>query len=168
MTKTATIVVTAMLLGNAACDTGDSTVPPNQNEPLCTATLALSGTLVTSNGQPPPTDQGCVPAGTWKVNVAVADKGTCTATVFKPTYEYVVITVPNSPRDTKINYTPAAGEEVNKSLAAGGNGQCEGSFEHVSAGTGGQYNLVSLHPYFDKGTLVIKGSGSYELWPSKP
>ncbi len=150
-----------------ACDTGAATpgVDSNENEPTCTATLTLSGMLVTANGLPPPADQGCVPAGTWNVTVQVADKGTCTDVPVKAMYQYVVAGVG---RATSIDYAAAAGEEVATSLAAGGNGECEGSFEHITAASGGAYNLISLKPYFDKGTVVIKGSGSYELWPSKP
>ena len=150
-----------------ACDTGAATpgMGSNENEPKCTATLTLTGTLVTSNGLPPPADQGCVPAGTWNVTVAVADKGTCTDVPVKTSYQYVISGVG---RATSIDYVAAPGEEVNTSLSAGGNGECEGSFEHVAPATGGAYNLILLKPYFEKGTLAIKGSGSYELWPSKP
>lgn len=150
-----------------ACDTGAATpgLGSNENEPSCVATLTLTGNLVTSNGLPPPADQGCVPAGTWNVKVQVADKGTCTDVPVKATYQYVIAGVG---RATTIDYVAAPGEEVSTSLAAGGNGECEGSFEHVSAATGGTYNLIMLKPYFDKGTLVIKGSGAYELWPAKP
>lgn len=152
----------------SGCDTGTATPGPgsNENEPSCTAQLTLSGTLVTANGQPPPADQGCVPAGTWKVQVTVSDKGTCTDVPVKPLYEYVIAGVG---RATTIDYNAAAGEEVNTSLAAGGNGECEGSFEHISmSAVAGNYNLIALKPYFSKGTLVIKGNGSYELWPNKP
>ncbi len=121
--------------------------------------------LVTGNGLPPPADQGCVPAGTWNVTVQVADKGTCTDVPVKTNYKYVVSGVG---RATSIDYVAAPGEEVNTSLSAGGNGECEGSFEHVSAATDGKYNLILLKPFFAKGTVVIKGSGAYELWPSKP
>ena len=150
-----------------ACDTGAATpgIGSNENEPSCTATLTLTGMLVTGNGLPPPADQGCVPAGTWNVTVQVADKGTCTDVPVKTNYKYVVSGVG---RATSIDYVAAPGEEVNTSLSAGGNGECEGSFEHVSAATDGKYNLILLKPFFAKGTVVIKGSGAYELWPSKP
>jgi hypothetical protein len=162
------IAATSALCG---CDPGDESNPTSENEPTCTAVLTMSGTLTTPDGNPP-SAQGCVPLGTWNVTVATAMIGTCTAVPTKASYKYVVANpdFAGNPRGTTVTYsgTPEANEEVDTNIHAGGGGECEGTFTHVLPATGGSYHQIILKPYFDKGTVTLKGTGAYELWPKKP
>lgn len=145
-------------------DTGgdDSELP---GDALCESSLALSGTLAPP-GTPPAANLGCVPEGVWTVNVAAGD-GTCGDVTVATTYTY---TVTGEGRDRTISFTAATGEEIALNISAGGNGECEGSFEHIWPTTdgSGEFHVVVLKPWFDPGTTQIQGTGRYQLWASRP
>jgi hypothetical protein len=151
-------------VGTGGDDTGgdDSALPSGA---LCESTLTVTGTLAPP-GTPPAAELGCVPEGTWTLNVA-AGEGTCGDVSVANTYTY---TVTGDGRDRTIAFTAATGEDVTLGIHAGGNGECEGSFEHVWPTTdgSGEYNVVLLKPYFEPGTTTILGSGTYQLWTEHP
>ncbi|MCA9676131.1 MAG: hypothetical protein KC464_13915 [Myxococcales bacterium] len=158
-------------LAMAACSPGsvggDDTVAGDDGLPelaLCEAQLNVSGTFA-PEGTPPTPDLGCVPQGTWTVTMAVADAGTCGDVPALSTHVY---TVTGEGRDEIVTYNdPATGEEVTVGVHSGGNGECEGSFEHIWAAPEG-YHVLLLKPYFEPGTQVMLGSGSYQLWSAHP
>lgn len=134
-------------------------------EALCESTLTMSGTFTTSVSPPPTAEEGCVPQGTWTVQVTVADVGDCDAAPVASTYTY---TVTGQGPEQRITYTGTPGEELNSGIHAGGNGECEGTFEHIWAADGTDFHVAQLKPYFDPGTSTIQGQGTYQLWSSHP
>jgi hypothetical protein len=140
----------------------DTTLPANA---LCQSELTITGTFATSTVPPPTEDLGCVPQGTWTLEIAVADVGDCEAAPVSDTYVY---TVSGEGATQMIDYTGAAGEELTSGIHAGGNGQCEGSFEHIWAATDGEFHVAQLSPYFAPGTATMLGSGTYQLWTQHP
>jgi hypothetical protein len=157
------LLLTACSLGGVGPGPGVDTENDRPPEALCEAELRLSGTL-TPPGEPPTADLGCVPEGAWRVEVAVADAGDCGDVPVKATFLY---TVTGTGRDQDIEYTPAASEEITLGISAGGNGQCEGSFEHIWP-EGAQFAVVLLKPWFDPGSTAIQGVGTYQLWSEHP
>jgi hypothetical protein len=132
---------------------------------LCEAKLSLSGTLAPPGGTPAPADQGCVPEGTWTVNVTIGDSD-CGDVPTAATYVYEVV---GTGRARVITYDAAAsGEELALNIHAGGNGECDASFEHISAAGEGEYHVLDLKPWFAPGTTTIQGIGTYQLWSEHP
>lgn len=129
---------------------------------LCEAALTLSGTFAPEAGTPAPAEQGCVPHGTWTVQVTVTDEGDCADVAVGTTYEYVIA---GDGRDRTITY--GGTEDTTLGLSAGGGGECEGSFEHISAAADGVH-VVLLKPYTEPGTTAILGTGTYQLWEEAP
>ena len=168
------IIGTIVLLG--ACGVGDETTPGDDTDEriLCEATLRMSGTFTAATTLDPL--MGCQPLGTWNVNVALEDMGNCTGTIpFKPMYQYTVTRVnpdPNAPNMTgDITYN-GTGDETRLQISAGGSGQCDGAFTHLSP-NGTQYNEFVLRPWTPDPTaggttLAIMGDGTYTLWKEKP
>jgi hypothetical protein len=158
----------ALGLGPAACTPGE--VGPGGDDGvdvderpegvLCETALTLSGSL-TPPGTPPGAELGCVPEGTWTVNVTIGE-GDCGDVPVNATYTYVVAGVG---RDQTITYDGT--EDSTLGIHAGGNGECEGTFEHLSPGDGG-HNVLLLKPYFEAGSLQIVGIGQYQLWEEAP
>lgn len=149
-------------LGGVGDGGGVNTEDDRPVEALCQANLTLSGTP-TPPGTPPTADLGCVPEGTWTVEVTISDVGDCGDVPMGSTYTY---TVTGAGRDRVIAYTGGT-EETTLSIHAGGNGQCEGSFEHIWETDGG-YAVGLLKPWFDPGTTTIQGTGTYQLWSEHP
>lgn len=151
-------------LGDASGGGGpgvDTDVRPE--EAMCEAQLTLTGTL-TPPGEPPTADVGCVPEGTWTVQVTVANVGDCGEVPISSTYVYEVV---GAGRDRTITYTSPGGDDANVGIHAGGNGECEGSFEHIWAAEGG-YAVMLLKPWFPPGTTTIQGTGTYQIWAERP
>ncbi len=162
----ALVCVSGCTLGEVGDDVvvgGDDDLTPAAA--LCESTLTMSGTF-TPPGTPPTADLGCVPEGTWAVTVTVADLGDCADAPVGSTYTYTVV---GQGSDQMINYTGATGEELNSGIHAGGNGECEGTFEHIwAADASGEFHVAQLKPYFEPGTLTIQGGGTYQLWSRHP
>lgn len=150
-------------LGDVGTGDGVNTEDDRPAEALCQADIALSGTF-TPAGTPPTPDLGCVPEGTWTVNVTISDTGDCGDVPMGSSYTY---TVTGAGRDRVISYTAAAGEETTLSIHAGGNGECEASFEHIWETDGG-FAVALLKPWFDPGTTTIQGTATYQLWSEHP
>lgn len=136
---------------------------PRPAEALCESVLRLSGTVAPPGGTPSPAELGCVPEGTWTVRVAVEDVGDCAAAMVGSTYTYTVV---GEGRDRTISY--GGPEDSELGIHAGGNGQCEATFEHIWAAGEGRYHVLLLKPYFQPGTTTILGEGTYQLWSKRP
>ncbi len=155
--------------GNQNLGSGSGSAPPADTVAVCTATLTVTGTFTVAAGVTLDSTAGCQPAGTWTVNVAVADKGTCTAVPLKAGYAYTVAGVG---RDTSLTYATATGEDFSGAVEASGNGTCEGSFDHIVPDSG-KFDEVNLHPQLapatdGAATLTITGTGTYNLWAAHP
>lgn len=158
----------ALCLGLPACTLGDVgpggpgvDVDERPEGVLCEAALTVSGTL-TPEGAAPTPDLGCVPQGTWTVNVTVGESD-CGDVPVNATYTYVVTGVG---RDQIITYDGP--EDSTLGISAGGNGECEGAFEHIWPGELPEHHVLLLKPYFDAGSLVIQGIGQYQIWDEAP
>lgn len=170
-----------LVLGLAACgvggggdDSGDDggsgsgSAPPTEPVAACTAQLAVSGTFTAAAALDP--TAGCQPAGNWAVTVSVSSMGDCTTVPSKTAYAY---TVSGAGRDTQLMYSKASGEDFTGAVEASGAGTCEGSFDHVLA-NGAKFDEINLHPSLAKvtdatqTTLVISGTGTYNLWNAHP
>jgi len=140
----------------------DSDLPANA---LCSSDLTISGTFVSETVPPPTADLGCVPQGVWTVEVTVGAINDCGEAPVSDTYVY---TISGEGSTQVIAFTGASGEELNSGVHAGGNGQCEGSFEHIWAAEDGEFHVAQLGPYFEAGTQTMQGVGTYQLWSKHP
>jgi len=160
-----------------ACGVGDET-PMGDDEDervLCQATLAMSGTFTASVALNPA--GGCQPIGSWNVNVALADQGNCSGTVpFNTNYQYTVSRATVDPNDPDkvgdITYN-GTGDETTLQISAGGGGQCDAKFTHITANSGAMFNELAMRPWTDEPlaggtTLPIMGEGTYTLWKEHP
>jgi hypothetical protein len=159
-------------LALAACSPGEvgggddgADDDPLPEEALCNADATVSGTFA-PEGTPPGAELGCVPQGVWTVNVTFPSAGDCGDV--PPEIDSYVYTVTGEGRDQVIDYTAATGEDVTIGIHAGGNGECEGTFEHIWPVGDGTFHVLLLKPYFEPGTQVMLGSASYQLWSSHP
>jgi hypothetical protein len=130
---------------------------------LCEATLTLTGTMV-SSGEVPSMDLGCVPQGTWTVNVTVSDEGSCGTVSIPTTWTYEVAGTGHNETITPTNNTDQEGVLGIHSL---GSGVCEGSFEHIWPSADG-FNVVLLKPDSPTWQQTIEGHGTYQLWAEHP
>jgi hypothetical protein len=131
---------------------------------ICMAVMTVSGSL---DPDPEAVGDGCVPNGTWTLNVALEDDGGCTDAghppVFLNTYTYLVsggvtggadddgyeVVWLEDPDDPNVDFR----------LKAKGGGECEATLEHWDDdGT----TLVVLRPHEEN--LVISGSGTFEVY----
>jgi hypothetical protein len=158
------------LVGLAGCsvDGTEAMAPPDTGDDpiLCTATVTLTGTFTAPVALDP--TGGCQPEGTWAVNVAVSDRGTCSTVSVKPSYNYTLSGVGHS---TTVTYTGSGGE-FQGNVSATGDGACSGFFEHIQT-DGTNFDHISLHPLVPKPTasvtqLTISGTGDFELWKRHP
>lgn len=145
------------LAGSIGCGTGDvSGDPPNDDLPEyidCIADLTLTGTF-TPPGAPPTIEDGCVPEGTWLVQVAVGDQGECTEVPVATSYEFVIT------RDEGGNLIATFAEQGDRDFnfsVSSNTGDCKANFE-IAAADG--YSLIILRPLEVEG--VIGGSGEFE------
>jgi len=149
-------------VGGGDDDFGYEPDPVPENA-LCEAQLTLTGSF-TPPGTPPGAELGCVPEGTWTINVAIGDND-CGDVPMAGTYVY---TVTGTGRDQVITYSTPGAQDLALSIHAGGNGECEGSFEHIWPADGGEFHVALLKPYFDPGTTTMQGRGTYQLWTEHP
>jgi hypothetical protein len=163
------IAITA--LGSPACTLGsvdggvvdlEDTLP---DEALCEVELTLGGTLQPPGGTPASPELGCVPDGVWTVTVAAAGAGGCGELPALGTFTYQVT---GEGRDRTITYTGSIDPDPVLGIHAGGNGECEGSFEHVWETGDGEFHVVLLKPYVEPGTTALLGAGSYQRWSERP
>lgn len=171
-------VLALALLSTAACDgaVGEDDPGPLANV-LCQAPLTVTGQFMSSVTPPPTADQGCVPTGSWTINVAVADNGDCSAVDVLPTYTVQIVnTAPAGERpNNEITVTNApAGAEVDTGLNASGNGACNLSLDILTpAPTSGQFHMVSLRTYVDPAdtaarTIMAGPDSRFQLWKQHP
>src|SRR5438874_3032024 len=122
-----------------ACGDDGFMMPPDRTA-LCTAQLAMSGSIA-APAAPDPT-LGCQPAGTWTINVQVSDMGTCSAVNVPAT---VTISVTGDAHNETITHTPATGEDDSLQIN-GDNDACNGNFELVIP-DGSQFDQIELQPH---------------------
>jgi hypothetical protein len=130
---------------------------------LCEATLSLTGTMI-SPGTVPTEDVGCVPQGTWTVNVTVSDEGGCGSVVVPGVYTYEVV---GTGHNETITSTSNTDQEDTLGIHALGSGVCEGSFEHIWAVDGG-FAVILLKADATSWEQTIEGYGTYQLWSEHP
>jgi len=167
----------------AACG-DDSIQQPPERMSLCTADLAVAGTIQAPTA-PDPT-MGCQPAGAWTINIQVADMGTCTNVSSIPTS--ITVNVTGSQHNEMITHTKVSGEDDQLEIN-GDNGACNGSFEFVIP-NGSQFDQIVIQPHtgtfcpmqgedgsgnitcgtgaITSQTITINGDGEYDLWSAHP
>jgi len=123
----------------------------------CQAQMTVTGSLAPSGAIPAPED-GCVPFGTWTIDVALADQGDCPDVTFDAQYVYEVSEdVDNGGYLYNYPADPANPNVRIKVTSEGGS--CAGNFEHYS--DDGK-TLILLKPFEDN--LQITGSGYFEVY----
>lgn len=163
-------IVAALALPGCTLGSVDSDGPVDLDgelpgDALCEVTLTLSGALAPTGGAPAPAEQGCVPDGTWTVVVEASGAGDCGDVPPLGPYVYAIA---GSGRDRTITYDGPPDEDATLGMHAGGNGECEGSFEHVWSAGDGTFHVVLLKPYVDPGTTTMQGTGTYQRWSAHP
>lgn len=164
---------TAMILGTAvamlaACSPGEvaDVAPPDVERVECTTELELTGTFATSVSPAPTAADGCVPNGTWTIDVSEVPGGECATTKYQARY---IIAIAGQGRERTYTLTnPAGAAERKFGLSAGGSGECELTLEEISPATTPKYHRLLLKPFTEAGGSVIAGSANYTLWSSKP
>ena len=155
------LVFTGCQVGNAGDDSDPENEIPEQGETqlkvACEAYLTVTGSLAPS-GVTPGEEEGCIPDGTWSLQVTVEDVGDCTDIPINAEYVYVVS------RDADdlavMAYQGSDGNaEADRLIPGSAGGTCRANIEHYSAD---KLKVVYLQPHEDD--LVISGSGTYELW----
>jgi len=162
------LLVGTLGLGLAACTTlGEvEDPPPGDDAPidetpegvLCQAELSITGTLVPPGDAPSP-DDGCIPLGTWTLNIAMSDPGDCDEVPVDAQYIYEI----TGNRDDGYEYSYVAdpdSELVRLKVTQGGPGDCEGNFEHYAADGKA---LLLLKPF--ERDLSVSGTAYYETYP---
>jgi len=158
----------AMLaLGGAACselgtveggdDDDDTPIDETPEAVSCMAELMVTGTL-TPPGTPPAADAGCIPIGTWTVDVQLVDAGDCESVDFLPQYVYTITGDIDNGYEYVYTADPTS-ENVFMKVTQGGPGDCEGSFEHYAADG---MSMVLLKPH--ERELAISGHAYFETY----
>jgi hypothetical protein len=117
-----------------------------------------------SPGTPPTMDLGCVPQGTWTVEVTVSSEGSCGEVPMPTTYTYLV---EGTGHNTTINPTNNLDQEAAVNITANSQGHCDASFEHIWPAADG-YNVALLKPESPTWLQTIEGTGTYQLWAEHP
>ena len=153
-------------IGVLACDLGSSgpmmmggdadPLGNNDDRIECEATFSLTGSLVPSVTPDP--DAGCVPNGTWTVDLAVLDAGNC-AEAFEWEAQYVYeVTGDNEIGFTYTYVGDPTNEDVFLKVTAAGS-LCNGSFEHYTNGTKDLLNIKPTEQDFN-----LTGTAYFERW----
>lgn len=131
---------------------------PRQVSLACEAELSITGTLEPP-GTPPTEEDGCVPEGTWTLEVSLADPGDCDPDVieFNEVYEYSV-TIDGL--DEIMEYLGDDGNPDEDTYNPARSGStCRANLTHYSPDG---LKVVMLQPFEED--LDITGSGVFELW----
>ena len=165
--------IATLAVGLSACSVFDPDMGSGQNTPennkqtigdeqealVCRAQLAVKG-VKRPSGQLPDMEEaeaGCVPLGTWQLEVAVQDPGGCENLNVPPVFTYEVSLDAGGQYQVKWLEDPA-NTQVQLRVGQEGPGMCKGSFTHLSAD--GKASIV-LKPFEqDNG---ITGIGDYKL-----
>jgi len=123
----------------------------------CMAELSATGTLVPP-GTPPAAEDGCIPLGTWTVQIAMVDPGDCGDVPFLPEYVYEVTGVEGDGYTYTYVGDPT-NENVYMKVTQSGPGDCNANFEHYSADG---MSLMLVKPF--ERDLVLSGSAYYETY----
>ena len=123
----------------------------------CQAELSITGTLVPP-GAAPGADDGCVPLGTWTLDLELSDAGDCADVPFEPRYVYEVTGSIDEGYEYSYLGDPDS-EDVRLKVTQGGPGDCEGNFEHHAPDGSA---LLLLKPF--ERDLVINGTAYYETY----
>ncbi len=151
-----------------ACSPGEvaDVAPPDVERIECTTEFEVSGTFATSVSPAPTAAEGCVPNGTWTIDVREVPGGECASTKFQARY---VVTVTGTGRDKIFTLTnPAGAAERKFGMSAGGGGECDMALEEISPATAPKYHRMLIKPFTEPAGTLIAGSGNYTLWSSKP
>ena len=151
-----------------ACSPGEvaDVAPPDVERVECTSEFEVTGTFASSVTPRPTAADGCVPNGTWTINLSEIAGGECATTKFQAQY---VVTIAGQGRDrTYALNNPAGTAERKFGLSAGGGGECELSMEEISPATAPKYHRLLLKPFTEPGGTVVAGAANYTLWSSKP
>jgi hypothetical protein len=159
------IALGACTPGSVGGGGGGDDVDPLPGTALCEAQLTLTGTM-TPPGTPPTMDLGCVPQGTWTVEVTVASLGDCDAAPVPTEYTYSVEGTGHNETITLTNNTTQ--ETQSLQINDPGDGTCMGSFTHIWPSDDGGYHYVTLRPDAQSWDGTISGTGTYQLWMDHP
>lgn len=168
--RTLSILVSATAVASlaGACSPGEvaDVAPPDVERVECTSEFEVAGTFRTSVTPAPTAADGCVPNGTWTINLTEIPGGECSATKFQA--QYVVVVAGQGRDKTFTLQNPAGAAERKFGMSAGGGGECEMSLEEISPATAPKYHRLLVKPFTEPGGTTIAGSASYTLWSSKP
>ncbi len=120
--------------GPSTPENNTQTIGDEQEGLTCKATLAVKG-VKRPSGQMPDMEEaeaGCVPLGTWQLEVAVQDAGGCADLNVPAVYTYEVSLDTDGQYQVKWLEDPA-NTQVQLRVGQEGPGMCKGSFEHRSA-----------------------------------
>lgn len=161
----------ALAVALAACNVGSSsddedvvdegsTQGGDEIVVLCTARFVVTGTVTPDPNAP--ALEGCVPDGTWTLNVALdtEDPGDCVAedVVFNAQYVYEVTR--DAEDQLTMTYLGSDGspDDLYKTGASGGT--CRANIEHIPA-DGSSWLMLQA---FENEPGVLNGQGEFELF----
>lgn len=168
--RTLTLLVSSFSVAAlaGACSPGEvaDVAPPDVDRVECTNDFEVAGTFASSVNPRPTAADGCVPNGTWTINLTEVPGGECATTKFQASY---VVVVAGAGRDRTFTLNNPAGTAERKfGISAGGSGECEMTLEEISPATAPKYHRLLLKPFTEAGGTVVAGSATYTLWSSKP
>ncbi len=151
-----------------ACSPGSvaDVEPPDVERVECTSEFEVTGTFASSVTPRPTAADGCVPEGTWTINLEEVAGGECASTKAQAQYVVVVAKVGAERRFTLSNAMGTA--ERRMDISGGGNGECEMIITEISPATSPKYHHLAVKPFTEAGGTAIAGSATYTLWTSKP
>ncbi len=141
--------------GPSTPEDNTQTIGDEQEGLTCKATLAVKG-VKRPSGQVPDIEEaeaGCIPLGTWQLEVAVQDAGGCADLNVPAVYTYEVTADADGQYQVKWLEDPA-NTAVQLRVGQEGPGLCKGSFVHTSAD--GKIN-VTLKPFEQDNGITGQG-----------